>query len=76
MVLAEVADPASASLLDEPVSPAVVELGASVVEAPSESELLEEGDSVAESVGLAVSLPVVVSPEAGLAVEASLLKDD
>jgi hypothetical protein len=69
VVLAEVADAASASLLEVPDSLLVEELGASVVEAPADSEPVEDGDAAAESVGLAVSPPV------GLAL-ASLLKED
>jgi len=69
VVVAEVAVAASASLLEEPDSPLADELGASVVEAPADSESVGEGVSVAESVGL------VVSPPVGLAL-ASLLKED
>ena len=74
-MVAEVADAASASLLEEPDSPLADELGASVVEAPADSESVGDAESVAESVGLAVSALVVVSPPVGLAL-ASLLKED
>jgi hypothetical protein len=67
VVVAEVAVAASASLLEEPDSPLADELGASVVEAPADSESVADGDSVAES--------VAVSPPVGLAL-ASLLKED
>jgi len=75
VVEAEVGDPASTSLLEDPDSPLADELGASVVEAPADSESVGDGDSVAESVGLAVSPVAVVSPPVGLAL-ASLLRED
>ena len=75
VVVAEVAVAASASLLEESDSPLADELGASVVEAPADSESVGDAEPVAESVGLAVSALVVVSPPVGLAL-ASLLKED
>jgi len=69
VVVAEVADAASASLLEVPDSLLADELGASVVEAPADWESVGDGDAVVVSVRLAVSPPV------GLAL-ASLLKDD
>lgn len=54
MVVAEVADAASASLLDDPDPLVEDELGASVVEAPSDPDSVAEVDSVADSAGLAV----------------------
>jgi hypothetical protein len=75
VVVAEVAVAASASLLEEPDSLLADVLGASVVEAPADSESVADGDSVAESVGLVVSPAAVVSLPVGLAL-ASLLRED